>query len=224
MRHNPVKQPSIAVEAQQYKRVLKWEAEPVLTLTLNYPKLSGDTPGCRRVNRYYCQTARQWRSRWEGALYEQAKDTARSLREASRPFHPWEAALSYQITCQADGLLSVYLDAYEYAGGAHGMTVRQGDTWSMPEGTFRSLRSFFPPHFRWRRWVLEQVARSIQARLNTGDSWFEPNWQEQIVREFDPERFYCTPEGPSVFYPLYCIAPYAEGIPVFPITLPGGGG
>ena len=42
------------------------------------------------------------------------------------------------------------------------------------------------------------------------------------MREFDPERFYCTPEGPVVFYPLYSVAPYAEGIPVFPITPPEG--
>lgn len=223
MRQNSQPPPSAPVETQQYKRVLKWEAEPVLTLSVEFPKFPEDGPGFRRVNRYYCQVARQWRARWEGALYEQAREEARSLREASRPFRPWEARLTYQITCREDGLLSLYLDAYEYAGGAHGMTVRQGDAWSMPEGACRSLRSFFPPRCRWRQAVLDQVSRSIQARLAAGESWFDPNWQELIVRTFDPERFYCTKEGPVVFYPLYSIAPYAEGIPVFPIVPPQDG-
>jgi hypothetical protein len=144
------------------------------------------------------------------------------MRERSRPFQPWEARLTYQVTCQTEDLLSLSVDAYEYAGGAHGLTTRRGDTWDLPAGLPRTLASFFPPRHPWRRLVLEQVERDIRRRLSSGESWFEPDWQRLIVREFDPERFYCTPEGPVVFYPLYSVAPYAEGIPVFPITPPEG--
>lgn len=214
-------QTPVQVEAQQWKRVLCWEEEPVLTLSLQYPRLSGEGPGPRRLNRYYQQMAQQWRTRWEGALFREAQEMAQALRAASRPFRPWEASLTFQITCQEEHLLSFCLDAYEYAGGAHGLTVRQGDTWEMPGGAPRSLASFFPPRCRWRRLVLEQVQQEIRRRLASGDSCFDPNWQALIVREFDPERFYCTPAGPAVFYPLYAIAPYAEGIPVFPLACGG---
>ncbi len=211
-----------AVETGEWRQVLEWEGEPVLSLWLQYPKLPEDTPGLRRVNRYYQRLARQWRTRWEGPLCLQARACAQAMRERSRPFQPWEARLTYQITCQTEDLLSLSVDAYEYAGGAHGLTTRRGDTWDLPAGLPRTLASFFPPRRPWRRLVLEQVERDIRRRLSSGESWFEPDWQRLIVREFDPERFYCTPEGPVVFYPLYSVAPYAEGIPVFPITPPEG--
>lgn len=215
-----VRQRPAAMETREWKRVLEWEGEPVLSLCLQYPGVPGDAPGLRRVDRYYQRLAQHWRARWEGPLYLQARACAQALRERSRPFQPWEARLTYHITCQTETMLSLYTDAYEYAGGAHGLTTRRGDAWDLPAGLPRTLASFFPPRCPWRRLVLEQVERDIRRRLDTGESWFEPDWQRLAVREFDPERFYCTPEGPQVFYPLYSIAPYAEGIPVFPIAPP----
>lgn len=210
----------LAVETEEWKRALEWEGETVLSISLQYPKLPEESPGLRRVGRYYRRLAQQWQSRWEGPLYLQAQAWAQAMRERSRPFQPWEARLTYHIACQTETLLSLWVDAYEYAGGAHGVTTRQGDTWELPAGLPRSLASFFPPRCPWRKRVLEQVEREIRRRLDAGEAWFEPDWQRLIVREFRPEHFYCTPEGPQVFYPLYSIAPYAEGIPVFPIVPP----
>ena len=87
-------------------------------------------------------------------------------------------------------------------------------------GLPRSLASFFPPRFRWRRAVLEQVRAQIEARLANGEAWFFEDWRQRLPAAFDPEHFYCTQAGPAVFFPLYRIAPYAEGIPVFPLSLP----
>ena len=45
-----------------------------------------------------------------------------------------------------------------------------------------------------------------------------------IIKElydFDPERFYLTEAGPVIYFPLYSIAPYAEGIPAFSLAIPG---
>lgn len=211
---------TVPVGTAQWERTLNWEGEPVLSLSLQTPKLPEDAPGLRRIGRYYQRFAQQWRARWEGPLYVQACACAKAMRARSYPFRPWEARLTFQVTHQTGALLSVCLDAYEYAGGAHGLTVRHGDTWELPGGTPRTLASFFPPRCPWRRLALEQVQADIRRRLGTGEAWFDPDWQRLTVREFDPEHFYCTPEGPAVFYPLYSIAPYAEGIPVFPITPP----
>ena len=56
--------------------------------------------------------------------------------------------------------------------------------------------------------------------MDSGCSLFDPDWPRLLRRSFDPERFYLTPEGIAVFFPLYAIAPYAEGIPVFLIPYP----
>ena len=212
--------PVLTVAWEQWQRTLCWEEEPVLTLSLQWAKLPEDSPGLRRMGRYYEKTVQQWRRRWEGPLYEQAKASVQALRSASRPFRPWQASAAYTLACQTPEVLSLYADTYEYTGGAHGLTLRRGDVWSLPCGLPRPLSSFFPPRCHWRRLVLEQVAQTIRRRIDSGESWFDPDWPQLIVKQFDPERFYCTPEGPVVFYPLYAIAPYAEGIPAFPITPP----
>ncbi|WP_186564621.1 DUF3298 and DUF4163 domain-containing protein [Lawsonibacter celer] len=221
MKKAPMAAEAISIETEVWKRVLCWEDEPILHLSLQFPKLPDTPPGLRRIGRYYHQIAEQWKRRWEGRLYAQAQAAARSAREASHLFRSWEARLTYSVTYQQDGLLSLYLDAYEYTGGAHGLTVRHGDTWQVPEGTPRALHTFFPPHSRWRRQIFSEICRQIESRVKAGDSLFADDWEHRLAPAFDPEHFYLTSEGISVFFPLYSIAPYAEGIPAFPIPFPG---
>ena len=45
-------------------------------------------------------------------------------------------------------------------------------------------------------------------------SYFE-NYKELINKTFNPNSFYCTPEGISVYYQQYDIAPYSSGIREF---------
>ena len=217
MKRNETEPEAIRVEVGAWRRVLKWEEEPVLTLSLRWPKLSEDLPGTRRVGRYYRQVSEQWKARWETELYQRACEGAAAARAASRPFQPWTASLDFALTHREGGLLSLYQDAAEYAGGAHPITVRRGDTWSLPSGTPRSLSSFFPPRSRWRRRVLEEAAAQVQARISAGEALFYEDWPRRLEAEFNPERFYLTGEGPVLFYPLYAVAPYAEGIPTFQI-------
>ena len=49
---------------------------------------------------------------------------------------------------------------------------------------------------------------------------YHDKWRQHLRRSFNRENFFLTPEGLSVFWPMYAIAPAAEGIPTF--TLPFG--
>nr|WP_173023458.1 MULTISPECIES: DUF3298 and DUF4163 domain-containing protein [unclassified Pseudoflavonifractor] len=208
------------VDSGQWKHVLKCEEEPVLTLDLRWPRLPDENAALRRISRYYQRFADQWKARWEAALYARACAALAEARENSRPFQPWQAQLVYTVTYNENGLLSLFSDAYEYTGGAHGMTVRCADAWNLTDGSPRSLSSFFPPRSRWRRQVLEAVRTQIAARLATGESVYFDDWEKKAETEFDPGRFYLTQEGVTVFYPLYTLAPYVEGMPAFTIPWP----
>lgn len=208
---------AMRVEAGAWRRVLKWEEEPVLTLSLRWPRLPEELPGPRRVNRYYRQVEEQWKTRWEGDLYRRACRAAAAAREASRPFTPWTASLDFVLTHQGDGVLSLCQDAAEHAGGPHPITVRRGDTWALPSGTPLSLSSFFPPRSRWRKQVLEEVAAQVEARISSGESLFYEDWRRRVKTAFHPDRFYLADGTLTLFYPLCSIAPYAEGIPTFPL-------
>jgi len=211
--------PLITVEAGTWKRVLKWEGEAVLTLSLRWPKLPEDRVGLRRMNRCYQRMAGLWQNRWEGALYQNACEAAQAARKQGRPCVLWEAVLDFTVTYQDENLLSLYLDAYEYAGGAHGLTVRHADTWTLPAGIPRTLASFFPDR-RWKKQVLAALHEEEHSRIAAGETLYYDDWPALLDAYFDPNRFYRTQEGLAIYYPLYTIAPYAEGIAVFSLPLP----
>lgn len=206
---------SVCVEAAVYKRVLKCEGEVVLTLALRTPKLPEDCPALRRMGRYYKHVADCWRTRWEVGLYAQACQALAEARARSFPFHPWEAALDFTVTYNERCLFSLYMDAYEFTGGAHGNTVRCGDAWDIRAGIPRTLPSFYPPKSHWRHEAVAAVRAEIARQLSTGEYMYLDGWEQAAAREFDPCRFYLTTEGVTLFYPLYTLAPYVEGIPTF---------
>ena len=210
---------TILLEAGAWRRVLKWEGEPVLTISLRWPRLPEDLPGPRRVSRYYRQVADCWRTRWETELLRRAREAAAAAREESRPFSPWSAVLDFTPTLREGGLLSLYQDAVECTGDTRPVTLRRSDTWELPSGTLRSLASFLRPPHRRRR-VLAEVAAQIERRIASGESLFYEDWRRRLPAAFDPDRFYLTGEGAVLYFPLCTVAPYAEGIPVFPIQIP----
>lgn len=209
---------SVVVEADVYKRVLKCEGEVVLTLSIRTPRLPEDRPAFRRIGRYYKHAAECWRTRWEVGLYQRACAELAALRERSLPFHPWEAVLDFTVTYNEQGLLSLYMDSYEFTGGAHGNTVRCGDTWDLCTGMPRTLPSFYPPKSHWRREATAAVRAEIERQLATGEYMYLDGWEQAVVAQFDPCRFYLTADGVTLFYPLYTLAPYVEGIPTFLIV------
>ena len=178
-------------------------------------------PGLRRLERWCRRLEGAWAARWERELYPRACTAARQAREVSHPFRPWEASLTGAVTLHTPECLSLYYDAAERTGGPHGVTLRQGSAWALPGGSPLTLGELFPPGFRWRAWALAEVERQLRARLSAGESWFAPDWEARLPRSFDPERFYLTEAGPVIYFPLYSIAPYAEGIPAFSLAIPG---
>ena len=203
------------VTPQAWKRVMKQEGEPVLTLSLRRPSFpeNGKT---ERLERYFVRMAEQWQTHWETALFPRACQALSDAREASRPFEPWRAELDYTVTLWQPPLLSLYLDVTESDGTARPLRLRLGETWDCSTGYPRPLRSFFPTgEHRWRKKLLANLREQAAKRLASGESLLDPDCSQIMERTFDPERFYLTEEGPAVFYPLYVLGPYAEGIPVF---------
>ena len=47
---------------------------------------------------------------------------------------------------------------------------------------------------------------------------YHDNWRQLLRRQFNAQNYYLTEDGLAFFYPMYAIAPSAEGVPVF--TLP----
>ena len=112
-------------------RILCWEGEPVLTFFPPRIKLPPLTP--RRVAAYYRRLESAWLRRWEVVLYRRACAAAGAARSRSRPFEPWSAALTAELS-EEEGVLLVRWTAAEMVQGRRGILSRE-DRWQLPGGT-----------------------------------------------------------------------------------------
>jgi hypothetical protein len=212
-----MEQSELPMGEQTWRRVMRQEGAPVLELSLRRPAFP-DAGKVGRLERYFSAAAQQWEARWETVLFPRACQAQLQAREAGAPFRPWQAQLNYTVTLWQPPLLSLRLDAAEQGRGDRPMLTRLGEVWDCSTGYPRTLRSFFPARdHRWRRDLLDALRAQAQERLDSGESLLDPDCPRLLARAFDPERFYVTPEGLAVFYPLYVLGPYAEGIPVFTV-------
>ena len=82
------------------------------------------------------------------------------------------------------------------------------------------LSAFFQSRSPWKRQLLSLAAAEIERQEKAGVSRYHEGWRKALRRRFNAQNFYLTGEGLIFFYPMYAIAPAAEGIPAF--TVPFG--
>lgn len=202
-----------------WEQVFRDGGRELLRATAHWPKLAEDSPGLRRVNRYYDHLSRQWQKRWEGTLLPQARAM---VPEGGRP---WSVSLTYQITLFTPQILSLWWEVREDTGERRPKRVRQGDIWALPQGVPILPGELFSSVGKgWRKAVLAEVEKQITARLQEGESLFREDWPQRIGPALSSEGFYLTAEGPCLFYPIESIAPALESFPTFSLAsllLPG---
>ncbi len=208
------------ITPQQWKRVMKQDGVSVLTLSIRRPAFP-DAGKTARMERYFDRIAQQWKTRWETLLFPGACQALTGARESGRSFIPWQAELDYTVALWQPPLLSLRLDAVESGRGDRPLHIRMGETWDCASGYPRTLRSFFPAKARrWRKGLLDELRDQAAQQLASGESLLDPDCPQVMERAFDPDRFYLTEGGISIFYPLCVLGAYAEGIPVFTVPLP----
>ena len=198
-------------EPGHYVQVYRDGERVLLTVRADWPRLEETSPGLRRINRYYDRLVQKLRERWEGELLARAK------AEATPDTPPWEAVLSFTVSLLTPELLSLTWTAAEDLGGERPSRMMEGDTWSLPDGLPLPLSHFLLPHCQ-KKALLKELSTQIQARSATGESLFYEDWPLRINTYFSPRRFFLTPEGPILFFPMKTIAPAMEGFPAFSLS------
>lgn len=207
---------SAPVVPKEWKNVMKHNKAPILTLSVVRPSFPGSGK-VKKIDRYFNHMAEQWIQRWQTKVFQ---DACRSCSDTGEPtdFKPWDAAFRFTLTYWRDPILSLYIDICETGHGDRPFLLRLGETWDCSTGYPRSLRSFFPAKNRfWRKNLLKSLKEQAIQQINSGESLLDHQCPIIMERAFDPDNFYLTEEGISVFYPLYILGPYAEGIPVFTV-------
>ncbi len=187
-----------------------------LSASLQYPQLSGMiNAGVQdAVNAVLKQAAQASLETGE----KNASAMATSIRDGyTGALGRCETVFDYAVTFNRDGLFSVVLMDYQYAGGAHGGTVQTSYTIDLSNGKILALSDLMDRSADYTSCLNASVRREIDRRAEAG-----------VLQEFEfspfstigPEPQYYLSNGALVLYfQEYAYFPYAAGIQEFAVPL-----
>lgn len=167
------------------------------TIDIRYPQVSGlvNKEAQEAMNKTFKDKAE--------AFAAEAKKKAND-RDAEYE-RPYEFHGTFLVTFNREGVLSIATDLYEYVGGAHGMTYREGFTFSLKDGKQLTMDDLLHSSDAAKK-KLDQMLK----KKTTADKY---NFGFNGLKE-DPD-FYVSENGLTVFYQIYEIASYADGFPTY---------
>lgn len=206
---------SLEVTTQTLSAQMYHKDALILTYKIQYPQFASDCEQAHvcPINQHYAAKAQKYVRLVRSSLYTLALRQYEYDAANGYPVRTYDAAEIFRVTLNQDCTLSLYIDHYEYTGGAHGNTVRTSDTWNVQTGCRDGLNVFVPYGPECRVVILEEIIRQIE----TDSSNYFTGYKKNVRRYFDPHNFYLTPQGIVFYYQQYEIAPYASGIPTFTI-------
>lgn len=209
---------SCPASPKRWERTLKSNGTTVLHCFICRPAFS-DSGKQQRMERYFAHLAQLWQARWENQLYQRAC-RAFTAWPSETPFAPWQASMDYQITYWKPPLLSIRIDIKEQGAAVPPALQCIGEVWDCDSGYPCSLRSFLPAKpLRWKSRLTAQLQKQAGQRMDSGESLLHADCLSVIKQSFDPNHFYLSEDGLIIFYPLYALGPYGEGIPTFTIPI-----
>lgn len=120
-----------------------------------------------------------------------------------------EITLKYKVRTNTKDVLSISIEIYWFAGGAHGMTVIKSVTFDVNTGKIYRLKDLFIQNADYVSRLSSIVKRQIKEK------------DMPIIVDFEhinPDQDYYIENGTLVLYfQLYELTPYAYGFPKFPI-------
>lgn len=192
---------------------LEYEGQTLLSYRIEYPEFRASRyQMCLAVvNKFYRNMALEYEKRVREELFGLAVEQYREAQEQGYPVRVFEVIQEFKVTYARSCVLSLYMDRYEYTGGAHGSTVRLSQTWNLQKCGQVRLRELVqcPPGFR------DYILRIVEAQIAKNPDIYFDNYRELIRETFNENSFYCTPRGIVLYYQQYDIAPYASGIREF---------
>ncbi len=203
------------IKKQTINDKLYYGRTPMVQIDLSFPAMTGHGASSVRFNLYNRQKATRSYNYARIKLYPQAVKQYQFSKSQGYPFNTYELVQNYDLTYCKKPILSLFFDLYEFTGGAHGNTVRTGNTWDLRRGTLITLNELFIRDYDYNKIILKTIEAEARRRQIAGKADYFENLSENLVKFYDEKNFFLTEEGIAIFYPLYTIAPYVTGIQVF---------
>lgn len=197
----------------------------ILRYTIKYPKFVSQTYRtlASKLNSLYRTKAIMYERSNVMNLYQMAMVEFEYSVANNYPIHQFEAYVDFLVTYNQDCVLSLYFDQYEYTGGAHGLTIRESDTWDLAKSRRMELSDFFPNNDDYVNSTIQLINSQIEQQIAEGNAMYFDDYEQLVKKNFKINNFYLTKEGLVIYFQQYDIAPYAAGLPTFIIPYGPGG-
>lgn len=213
-----------SLELETFTAEREWTTEgiPVLRAEITLPRPTDKRNRiARRIHRFYQLQGRSYLRYCENWLAPKAAADCRLALADSAPLPQYTARLTYCITCNQNGILSLHTDSHEFSGGRP-LVMRHGDTWDLTSGYPMPITAFFPSRAPIRKQLLQAASAEIRRQEAAGIARYREDWPQAMKRTLNRSHYYITPEELYIFWQMYAIAPAAEGIPIFSLPFDGG--
>lgn len=150
----------------------------------------------------------------EASLKADLEDYIRYNQQNNFPIRPYEMYSRYKTGTLNENFLSLYVDYYQYTGGAHGMTDRRPYNFDLHNGQQLALADLFKPGYDYG----SVIDAEIKAQI-TADPSIYFSGQQGFQGITPNQRWYIEAGQLVVYFSQYEIAPYAAGFPEFKIPL-----
>lgn len=198
---------------------IKYKGSIILTYKIVYPHFSSNESwhSTEMVNAFYKRKAEGILEFIQTTLMKSAIEDYENSIKNGYPIHQYEADLVYTATYNQKNILSLYMDQYEYTGGAHGSTMRTSETWNMTNANQIPLSAFFPSNPNYIADIEGHIITQIAAQIKAGNNYYFDNYAQLVKQTFNPDSFYMIPGALVFYFQQYDIAPYSSGILQFNI-------
>lgn len=210
---------SATINMREINCNFKYDSNEMLTLNIKYPIVNtyNNPSAGEKINNQINMQVDEYIEYATETLYNEAIATYKDSIENNYPFHGYEAYMEYTITYNDNCFLSLYIDQYEFTGGAHGNTVRASNTWELCTGENIYLYCFFKPYTDYKNMIIQEMIAQAEENLKENPLIYFDDYKNRIIEYFDSNSFFMSADGITIYYQQYDIAPYSTGIVEFTI-------
>ena len=196
-----------------------WEEDGITVLhaTVTLPQLAANTRRARRFDRYYRHLCRAYFAYCEQMLLPWAKAQCKAALSTSAAWTHTLCEMSYRVTLREENVVSLFIDAKETNGPAPHLVLRRADTWDLSAMLPMPMGEFFPKRAAYRKRLIALAREAAQTQMAQGVAVYDEAYRILLRRAFSSRNYYLTDAGLCFFYPMYAVAPSAEGIVAFTV-------
>ncbi len=193
-----------------------YDGNLILTYKINYPQIANYNCISNKFNSYNKQIAFDLQDYIENTLLQDAKNLYEYNKSNGYPIMVYEIIYTYNVTYNANNIISIYSDQYIYSGGAHGLTTRSSQNWNMQCGKLISLNDLYKNNPYFILDILKNINTQIEHEIENGTNQYFEDYCKLVLNTFNPQQFYIISDNEiAIYFQQYDIAPYSSGIPVF---------